>query len=188
MGAKRPKSVKETMYIEIDKKYYEETGKLKAVGLEPISCPTIIENVPRGKFEIVYTAELFDVMRQMGNRKIEVLSYLLDEKDGNNTINASVSELSKKLNISRPTVSDTVNLLEAAGLLKRKGTVIMMSPNLMVKGNQIREAFLMKRYVEMDENNKPIIEAKLVEESQLVFDKDTGEPIQEGKAIPLQRF
>ena len=118
----------------------------------PIIAPTITSKVPRGKFEITYTAELFGILEKLGNKKIQVLSYLLDNKDGNNSLNMTNTQIATATGISRKTVIETVKLLAEAGLAKRQGSVIMISSNLMVKGNQVREAYLMRKYVEMDQD------------------------------------
>jgi DNA-binding Lrp family transcriptional regulator len=151
MPAKRPKPIESKTYIEIDTKTLHETGELIPIG-DPITAPTITTKVPRGKFEIIYTAHLFNILAKLGNRKIQVLNYLLDQRDANNTINATNVEIASAVNVSRPTVIETIKVLTEAGLVKRKGTVLMLNPNFVVKGNQIREAYLMQRFIEMDEN------------------------------------
>ena len=45
-----------------------------------------------------------------------------------------------------------MKVLENAGLCKRENSVIMISPKLMVKGNQLREAWLMRRYEEISDD------------------------------------
>jgi DNA-binding Lrp family transcriptional regulator len=173
MGAKRPPACQRQAYVPIDLELLEATGEIKIVGA-PIIAPTVTTKVPRGKFEITYTAELFDIMRELGNKKIEVLSYILDHKDGNNSLNMTNSQLAEELNVSRPTVIDTLKILSNAELVKRKGTVIMVSPNLMVKGNQLREAWLMRKYEEIPDTKQipEDVVADLQIDPQLSFDSD----------------
>lgn len=150
--ANRPPTCKKTAYVEIDLQLLETTGEIKIIS-EPIIAPTITEKVPRGKFEITYTAELFNIIKMLGNKKIEVLSYILEHKDGNNSLNITNTELAIATNASRPTVIDTMKILQEADLISRKGTVIMVSPRLMIKGNQLREAWLMRKYEEISDKN-----------------------------------
>ena len=152
MGAKRPPSCTKRAYVEIDLELLESTGEVRIIG-SPIIAPTITTKVPRGSFEITYTSELFGILEKLGNKKIQVLSYILDNKDGNNTLNMTNTELAERTNISRKTVVETINILKDADLLQRKGSVIMISPNLMVKGNQLREAWLMRKYEEIRDND-----------------------------------
>ena len=152
MPAKRPPAVQRKGYLEIDLDHYYETGEVIALGV-PFEAPTITTKVPRGKFEIVYTAQLFGILEKLGNRKIQVLNYLLDNKDGTNCLNITNTELAKEVGCSRPTVVDTLKVLSDAGLVARKGSVIMLSANFMVKGNQIREAYLMQKFEEMSQQS-----------------------------------
>ena len=71
MSSKRPKPIDNKVYVEINAKILEETGEYVPVS-DPIYAPTITSKVPRGKFEIVYTAHLFNILAKLGNRKIQV--------------------------------------------------------------------------------------------------------------------
>jgi len=150
MPSKRAKAVIKT-YVEIDQRILEETGEFVPIS-EPIRCPVVTTKCPRGKFEVTYTAELFNVMKELGNKKIDVFAWLLDNKDGNNCINTSLRQISAELNISYPTVQSAIKTLKEADLLTQQGTVYMISPNLMVKGSQVREAYLMRKYEEMSDS------------------------------------
>lgn len=177
MPSKRPPALQKKGYIEIDLEHYNETGEVIAIG-DPIVAPTITTKIPRGNFEIVYTAQLFGILEKLGNRKIQVLNYLLDEKDGSNCVNMTNSELAKAVGCSRPTVIDTLKVLSDAGLVERKGTVLMLSPNFMVKGSRIREAYLMQKFVEMQEAEKlPILESNIEGQLELSADGDIVERV-----------
>ena len=155
MGANRPPACKTKAYVEIDLELLESTGEIRIISA-PIVAPTITTRVPRGKFEITYTAELFDIMKTLGNKKIEVLSYILDHKDGRNSLNATNTQLAELTGISRKTVIETMKILQEANLVKRQNSVILISPKLMVKGNQLREAWLMRKYEEIDEKQEAL--------------------------------
>ena len=177
MGAKRPAKIKKKAYVEIDLKALQETGEIKIVG-EPILAPEVTTKVPKGRFEIVYCAELFDIMKELGNRKMNVLTYLLDHKDGNNCINATNTQLANTIGVSRPTVIDTIKALENAGLATRKNSVLMISPNLMVKGSQLREAFLMHKFEELSEEKRlPILEGEIEGQMEVNMDGDVIEHV-----------
>ena len=46
-----------------------------------------------------------------------------------------------------------MKVLKEAGLLTQQGSVYMISPHLIVKGSQAREAYLMRKYVDMEGSN-----------------------------------
>lgn len=178
MASKRPPACQQKAYAEIDLELYQSTGEIRIIA-EPIIAPTITTKVPRGKFEITYTAELFNIMKELGNKKIEVLSYILDHKDGNNSLNMTNTEIALKTNISRKTVVETMNILQSAKLIKRKHSVITVSPQFMIKGSQLREAWLMRKYEEIDEQKTlPAIEAEI--DNQYMF-TENGMIVQHAK-------
>lgn len=170
MGSKRQPAVSRKAYVEIDLNLLQTTGELRIIG-DPIIAPTITHNVPRGKFEVTYTAELFGLLEKLGNKKIEVFSYLLDKKDGNNCVNTSIRSIAKETNTSVQTVQSTINILRDSGLITRQRSVYMISPSLMVKGNNVREAWLMQRYQEMSDP-APISAIDVEIDDQLSFDDD----------------
>jgi len=169
MSSNRPPALKTKAYVEVDIDLLRSTGEIRITG-EPIIAPTITEKVPRGKFEIVYMAELLDLMQKLGNKKIKVLQYLLEKKDGYNQINATNVRIAKETNVSRQTVVDTLKILKDANLARRDGTVLMLSPNLAVKGNVSREAYLMRRYEELPADGKEILDADI--NPQFMFGED----------------
>lgn len=155
MPSKRPPAIQEKAYVEIDLKELRENGNVVIIG-DPIIAPMITTRVPKGNFEIVYTADLFEIVEKLGNQKMQVLKYLLENKDAYNQVNASNTELAKAVGCSRPTVIDTLKIMSDAGLVQRKNSVIMISPNLMIKGNRMREAYLMRKYEEISEKQHEI--------------------------------
>lgn len=173
MPSKRPPAVQEKAYVEIDLKELRENGNVVIIG-EPIIAPMITTRIPKGNFEIVYTADLFEIVEKLGNQKMQVLKYLLENKDGYNQVNASNTELAKAVGCSRPTVIETLKIMNDAGLIQRKNSVIMISPNLMIKGNRMREAYLMRKYEEISEKQYEI-ESTAIEteiDPQLSFTAD----------------
>ena len=173
MPSRRPPAVQEKAYIEIDLRELRENGNVVIIG-SPIIAPMITTRVPKGNFEIVYTADLFEIVEKLGNQKMQVLKYLLENKDGYNQVNASNTELAKAVGCSRPTVIETLKIMSDAGLVQRKNSVIMISPNLMIKGNRMREAYLMRKYEEISEQQYEI-ESTAIEteiDPQLSFTND----------------
>ena len=173
MPSKRPPAVQEKAYVEIDLRELRENGNVVIIG-EPIIAPMITTRVPKGNFEIVYTADLFEIVEKLGNQKMQVLKYLLENKDGYNQVNASNTELAKNVGCSRPTVIETLKIMSDAGLIQRKNSVIMISPNLMIKGNRMREAYLMRKYEEISDKQYEI-ESTAIEteiDPQLSFTND----------------
>lgn len=147
---KRVVNLSDKYYVEIDGALLQDTGEVKIIG-EPIHAPEQETKVPRGGFEIAYLASICDILDQLGNKKIKVLQYILKHKDSNNCLNMTNSQLADAVGCSRPVVIETIKMLNDAGVLVRKGTVIMLSPRFVVKGDARREGYLMRKFTETQE-------------------------------------
>ena len=144
--------VENKYYVEIDP-CFQETGEIKIVGT-PINVAEQEQITPRGGFEIAYMSALFDIFDKLGGKKYLVLQYILKHKDGMNTLNMTNSELAEKVGVGRNTVVDTMKILTDAGVLTRKGTVIRLSARVFVKGDVKKEAYIMRKFVEEQEQTQ----------------------------------
>ena len=67
-------------------------------------------------FMITYMGEILKLMDVLGNRKMGVASFILQNmKKADNTLVITTTELAKKVGVSRQTVSDTLKILTEAG-------------------------------------------------------------------------
>jgi DNA-binding GntR family transcriptional regulator len=72
----------------------------------------------------------------------------------NNTLIATNRELADACNVSKQTVTDTLKLLESAGIIERRTGAIMVSPKLCNNWNASKEATMMVKYYEFSENKE----------------------------------
>lgn len=139
-------------YIEIDP-IFLETGEIIHIG-DPIEVAEQEQKTPRGGFEIAYMAALLEIFDKLGGKKYTVLQYILKNKDAMNCLNMSNCELAKKCGVGRNTVVDTMKILTEAGVVVRKGTVIRLSARVFVKGDAQREAYIMRKFIEEQEEQE----------------------------------
>ena len=151
----KPNSIENKYYVEIDKDILESTGEVKIIG-SPINVAEQLQRVPRGGFEIAYMSALFDIFDKLGNQKIKVLKYILKNKDGMNCLNMTNTAIAEAIPCARKTVVETMNILKDAGVITRKGTVLRISPRVVVKGSQQKEGYIMRKLVEENEGFKVI--------------------------------
>lgn len=142
--------VENKCYIEIDP-CYKETGEIKIIG-EPIDVAEQEQITPRGGFEIAYMTALFDIFDKLGGKKYLVLQYILRHKDGMNCLNITQRQLAEKVKVSLQTVNETMKILTDAGIVVRKGTVIRLSARAFVKGDAVKEAYIMRKFKEEQED------------------------------------
>jgi hypothetical protein len=65
----------------------------------------------------VYMADLMAAIEQIGNKKIQVLEYLVDNMDANNFINKSQRQIAKESGISLKTITETFGALYETNLI-----------------------------------------------------------------------
>lgn len=153
-------------YVEIDFKRFEKTGDIIA-----ISKPFTDEHIVRGNFEIVYTKALVKALRMCGGAKTAILGYLLEHRDSNNTLNANNTQLATRTGISRKTVIAFLAEFIDAGYVKRDGTVLMLNPKFIVKGNKQKEAALYKKFENYGIHKKPVVKFNDQMDDENIFEE-----------------
>lgn len=133
-----------------DQEYYQQinpdTGEL--IG-EIRKVDVVVKEVPRVGFEITYLTNIIAMIDSIGNKKMQVVKYILQKKDSNNKLSETVREIAKGSGCSLQTVQETLKLLESCGVIARKTGTVMLSPKLIHKGNAARERYLMTKFVEI---------------------------------------
>jgi DNA-binding MarR family transcriptional regulator len=124
---------------------------------EVIEATEVIQQVPnnnRRGFCITYLSAIITMLDCIGNRKMHIIKYILENMDMSaNLLLITTDELAKKTNSSRQTVSDTLKELEKAGIITRRIGAIMVNAQLVHRGNEGKERVLMERFFNF--NNKP---------------------------------
>lgn len=135
-------------------KINKETGEYEQIGL----ADTFVKPIGRSQpFRITYLAEIINLIDTLGNKKMQVVKYILKNMSkSENTLIITTPELAKKCSVSRQTVSDTLKLLEDTNIISRRTGAIMISPKLMNNKNANGEAIMMTHYCQFadDEEEK----------------------------------
>ena len=129
-------------YQQIDPDTGEIIGDLKKVDV-------IIREVPRTGFAITYLSTIINMIDAIGNKKMQVVKYILQKMDSNNFLAQTVREIAEGCGCSEKTVNSTLKILEANGIIARKTSLVMLSPKLFHKGNAKKERFLMTKFFEV---------------------------------------
>jgi len=123
---------------------------------EVIETLVVEKNVERDfNFFKVWLLDLLNILEVVGTKKMKVVNYIFENiNTQENIFIGTHQEISKKLNISRPVVSQTFKLLIDSGLLiKRNNGVYMINPDIIVKGSTGKRIHLLVKYNEI-KNNK----------------------------------
>jgi len=142
-----------------DKEYFQrinpDTGEI--VG-DIIIADVAVKEVPRVGFAITYLSTIVQLIDNIGNKKMQVVKYVLQKMDTNNILLETVREISKNSGASVQTVQETLRLLESAGIIARKTGAVMLSPKLLHKGNAKRERYLMTKFFEIKNSDSTVEE------------------------------
>lgn len=120
----------------------KETGEVKEV-------VEITKEVERNGFMITYILTLAEALDLVGNKKIKVLSYILENMDSNNLLVASNRKLAKECGVSASTVCETLKILRDADIITTQTNVIMLNPKLANKVSKNKEQALMIKFKEI---------------------------------------
>lgn len=123
-----------------------DTGE--AIG-DPEEVNVLVKKMRRSGFAITYLAELIKLIDTIGNKKMKVVRYILDNMDSNNKLTETTEEIARHSGVSRSVVSDTLKLLEDVGFIARKTGLVMLSPRIVHKGNAKKEHYLITKFQEI---------------------------------------
>lgn len=119
---------------------------------EEITTNDVVKKTGRNGFMITYLSAMINLIDKLGNKKMEVVKYILEHMDkSTNTLIITTTELSKKSKVSRQVVSDTLKILEDANIIARRTGAIMLHSDLVHRGGQEKEKFLLARFEEFGE-------------------------------------
>lgn len=140
-------------YIQVDEQGNALTGEVKAVDV-------LFKEIPRQGFAITYLSTIIQMIESIGNKKMQVVKYVLQNMDSNNKLSETVREIAKGSNCSLQTVQETLTLLQSVGIIARKTGTVMLSPKLVHKGNAQRERYLMTKFFAINDSEEKDTEEK----------------------------
>lgn len=108
--------------------------------------------VGRGEqFAITYLAEIINMIDTLGNKKMQVVKYILKNMcKSNNILIATQREIAEATGLSTKTVNETIKLLSDSGIITCRVGSIMLSPHFCNNWRAGKEATMMVRYREFD--------------------------------------
>lgn len=125
----------------------KETGEIE-------DFQVISKNITKDfNFHKIWIQDILNVLDSMGNKKILVLTFLLKiMRNEDNTFSGSYRDISKKCNVSLPTVSLVMQeLLESNVIKKLTIGTYQFNPNIIIKGTSSKRQRLLIEYNMVDE-------------------------------------
>ncbi len=119
---------------------------------EVIKANQIIKKTDRNGFMITYLSAIINLIESLGNRKMQVVKYILENMDkSTNTLIITNRELAEKSQVSLDTVVKTISILKKAKIITTRTGAIMITPELVHKGTKSKEQYLLTKFQEFDE-------------------------------------
>lgn len=125
------------------------TGELKTVQHYEIKDVDINWNK-------VWLGHLLDVLEMVGSKKMQVISWLLENRNTKtNEVAATQQMIMDELNLSKKTVSETFKALQEAGVItKIRNGFWQLSPNFIWKGDNENRMDILLTYKKEIENKE----------------------------------
>ena len=105
----------------------------------------------KGGWRRVYLADFLEILLEIGNTRIKVLEYILNNVDSNNKLTMSMRQVSEEVGISYKTTFETFKQLAKKGLIRKYGTAWVVMPSFVSTfGSDAKNARLLTEYSEAD--------------------------------------
>lgn len=127
-----------------------KTGEI----IEEREIDTFEKEVGRDEpFMITYLAEIINLIDTLGNKKMQVVKYILKHMSkSENTLIITTRELAEKCKVSKPVVLDTLKQLESVNIIQRRTGAIMITPKLVNNKKAKGEAIMMTKYKQFSDD------------------------------------
>lgn len=130
--------------VKVEKSLHQETVSVKYNGKEKwhnkktgevLDVHRIQESSTQDNFFMkIWKLNMMKALEQIGNKKVDVLNYIIDNMNRENRIIATQKEIAEKVGCSRQTVSTVVSQLRKSGYITTETREIQLSPSIMFKG------------------------------------------------------
>jgi len=106
-------------------------------------------------FEKIWLMHVLESLELIGNKKIKVLNYLLENKDSKNLVIATQRAIAEELEISKTTVSETIIALQESNFITQtQRGVYRINPDKLFKGSKNSRMNVLLKYEKEKNKNR----------------------------------
>lgn len=100
----------------------------------------------------VWLLDLISVMDKIGNKKLKVLNYILENiNPSTNEFGGTIREIAEKINVSTPVVNATIKMLMEVDFFRRvRSGTYQVNPEILMRGRPNKRMNLMIKYKELE--------------------------------------
>ncbi len=108
-------------------------------------------------FEKLWVGHILEAVQEVGNAKMQVLFWLIRNKDKSNVVRGSVTEIAEKIGVGRATVARLMTALRRANVVQLEyGGRWLLNPAVVFKGSHSRRMNVLIRYRSMEQRDLPL--------------------------------
>jgi len=98
-------------------------------------------------FHKIWLSHILSAFDELGNQKLKVLTYLLENMNKENIVIGTQRALADKIGVSRQTLSSTLNILREGDIIAMpQAGIIRFNPNVIFKGYHNRRMNVLYKY------------------------------------------
>mgnify|MGYP002755727182 FL=1 len=132
----------------------KETYVNEATG-EILEVDKLYRKQVQGNFVKAYIKGLIMMLDVVGGGKAKVVNYLLDNlRLSDNKLIATTREIANQTKTSPTTVTDTLKALEEGNVIKRRTGVIMLNPEILIRGDDDKHRHLLIEFEDFDRTDE----------------------------------
>lgn len=106
-------------------------------------------------FDKIFSYYMFQAMGLMGSKKMNVMIWMMQNRNSDNMVIATTEKISKETKISLPIIKEVIKLLRQFDFLKRiSNGCYQWSPNVIFKGGIKKRLAILWDYEKIDDNKK----------------------------------
>jgi len=106
-------------------------------------------------FHKIWLGHIIQSLDLIGNKKIKVLNYLMENLNSENMFLEGQREVAESLNISIQTVSRTFRALQESDFMRQpKNGIYQINPNIIFKGGKEKRFNVLLKYQTLDNKEK----------------------------------
>lgn len=122
---------------------------------EVIEVDKVYRRQTQGNFVKAYIKGLVTMLNVVGGSKLKVVNYLLENlRLSDNKLIATQREMAEEINVSIKTVTNTLKILENGNIIKRRTGVIMLNPEILVRGDDRKHRYMLIEFAQFDRHDE----------------------------------
>lgn len=124
---------------------------------EVIECQVVEVQDRDFNFDKIWIWWLAQALDLLGNAKIQVLNYLIENRDKQNRVISTQRNLAKNIGVSLSTVSKTISALQEIDAIQSpQSGVYVINPNFIFKGRQSSRMRVLMDYRDIAKENEEV--------------------------------